>query len=165
LYDAILDGAIATFIAGSILFSIRKLAPLSHFDRTMLVIVWVLGSYIFAISIPTVLDRSLSLYILEKLQQRGGGIKHEAFEQIFTKEYVIEHRLIDVRLTEQLESGTILIDNDCVKLTAFGGWVATTSRYLRKNFLPKERLLMGTYSDDLTDPFRGSNYNVTYTCQ
>ena len=79
-----------------------------------------LAGYALAISVPTVIDRSLSFYILEKLHQRGGGIQLARFEEVFTAEYVKEHRLVDVRLTEQLQTGTVLIENGCVKLTPRG---------------------------------------------
>ena len=110
------------------------------------------------------IDRSLSFYILEKIQQRGGGIKFDAFEQVFTNEYVKEHRLVDVRLTEQQQSGTIVINAGCVKLTAWGNTLATASRYFRGHFLPKQRLLMGEYTDALTDPFRNSSTQSDYAC-
>lgn len=114
---------------------------------------------------PTVIDRSLSFYILEKIQQRGGGIQLDSFEQVFTQEYLKEHRLVDVRLTEQQSSGTIMIQDGCVKLTERGKRLASFSRYFRQNFLPKQRLLMGEYTDDLTDPFRNSEKLFNYECQ
>jgi len=83
---------------------------------------------------------------------------------VFTKEYVKEHRLVDVRLTEQLESGTIRIDDGCVRLTARGERLASLSRSFRKHLLPRQRLLMGQYSDDLTDPFRNSKPAADYGC-
>ena len=73
--------------------------------------------------------------------------------------------LVDVRLTEQQQSGTVEIIDGCVKLTEWGQTIATSSRYFRAHFLPKQRLLMGKYSDDLTDPFRNSVERVDYTCQ
>ena len=139
--------------------------PETRFEIAQMVCIWLLLGYSFAISVPTVIDRSLSFYILEKLQQRGGGIKLDAFDQVFTQEYVKEHRLVDVRLTEQQQSGTIVIRNGCVLLTDWGQTIATTSRYFRNHFLPKQRLLMGEYSDDLTDPFRNSVKRSDYQCQ
>ncbi|HIP12441.1 MAG TPA: hypothetical protein EYG73_06960, partial [Arcobacter sp.] len=73
-------------------------------------------------------------------------------------------------LTEQLSSGTIIINqNGCVKLTEKGNTLASFSRYFRKNFLPKERLLMGEYSADLTDPFAhgavDSSKGFDYVCK
>lgn len=155
-YAAIADAFIATALAALILLGVRYFALFTGFEKTLLVVIWLLTGYSLAISMPTVIDRSLSFYILEKLQQRGGEIRQEHFEEVFTKEYVKEHRLVDVRLTEQLESGTIVIENGCVKLTQKGGAIASFGRYFRAHWLPKKRLLMGQYTDDLTDPFRKS---------
>jgi hypothetical protein len=166
LYNAILDGFLASLISGGLLFGMKYFNIFNTFEKLQLFIIWLLISYALAISIPTIIDRSLSFYMLEKIQQRGGGIKYEQFNEVFTQEYVKEHRLVDVRITEQLESGTIIIENGCVKLTDRGEQLATFSRYFRKHFLPKRRLLMGEYSDDLTDPFRNSlKTNYYYECR
>ena len=116
------------------------------------------------------LDRSLSFYLLEKIQQRGGGIQKSGFEDVFIKEYMPEHHLVEIRLTEQLESGTIIIENSCVKLTKKGEILATISRYFRKHFSPKRRLLLGKYTSDLIDPFGhvidiNKQDNFGYICQ
>ncbi len=164
-YAAIADVFIAAALAALMLFGMRYFAIFTGFEKTLLVVVWLLAGYSLAISVPTVIDRSLSFYILEKLQQRGGGIRQERFEEVFTREYVKEHRLVDVRLTEQLESGTIMIENGCVRLTEKGGAIAGFGRYFRANWLPKRRLLMGQYTDDLTDPFRKSTETIHYKCR
>jgi hypothetical protein len=164
-YASITDAMIAASLAGLILFTSSRFRLLNHFEKLQLLFIWVLVGYGLAISVPTVIDRSLSFYILEKLEQRGGGIKLNAFEEVFTKEYVKEHRLVDVRLTEQLESGTITINGECVKLTDKGRGLVKFSTMFRHNMLPKKRLLMGHYSDDLTDPLRKSDKNfVNYIC-
>jgi hypothetical protein len=163
-YSAILDDVLATGLALLLLAALGWLRSFSRFEIAQMVCIWLLLGYSFAISVPTVIDRSLSFYILEKIQQRGGGIKLDAFDQVFTQEYVKEHRLMDVRLTEQQQSGTIVIRNGCVVLTDWGQTIATTSRFFRNHFLPKQRLLMGEYSDDLTDPFRNSVKRVDYQC-
>jgi len=155
-YSAMLDGLLASVFAAIILFKSKSFSIFNVFEKVQMAAIWILLGYAFAISIPTVIDRSLSFYILEKLDQRGGGIQLASFEDVFTKEYVKEHRLVDVRLTEQQESGTIIIQDGCVKLTERGKRLAGFSRYFRKNFLPKQRLLMGEYTDSLTDPFRSS---------
>ena len=164
-YSAILDAVIAAVVALGFGLSIKWFRVFTVFETLQLVCIWLLLGYSFAISVPTVIDRSLSFYILEKLQQRGGGIKLDAFDQVFTQEYVKEHRLVDVRLTEQQQSGTVVIQDGCVKLTPWGQTLATSSRYFRNHFLPKQRLLMGKYSDELTDPFRNSANKVDYLCK
>lgn len=164
-YSAITDVIIAATITGFVVFLVKFFAPLCCFEKMLLIVVWFLIGYSVAISGPTVLDRSLSFYILEKLQQRGGAIRQDAFEWIFVNEYMVEHHLVDVRLTEQLESGTIKIKDGCVKLTEKGDNLASFGHYFRKHWLPKKRLLMGEYTDDLTDPFRLSIEDFDYTCK
>lgn len=164
-YSALFDGLIASLIALVILFTpIFKL--FQSFEKILLLVISLLLGYSFAISVPTVIDRSLSFYILEKIQQRGGGIQQSRFPEVFTQEYMKEHQLVAVRLTEQLESGTIVIENGCVKLTEKGQKLASSSRFYRQNFLPKNRLLLGEYKDDLTNPFKNSDGKIPdYTCQ
>lgn len=164
-YAAIGDAAIASIAAGTVLFFHSSFRPLGGLEKWQLLVIWLLAGYGFAISVPTVIDRSLSFYILEKLQQRGGGIKQDKFEEVFIREYLPEHRLMEVRLTEQLQSGTIAIENGCVRLTEKGNRVASFGRFYRQNFLPKKRLLMGTYTDALTDPFRHSENIPDYQCK
>lgn len=164
-YSSIVDGVIATILMIALISLLRWFNVFSAFEKTLIVCIWLLLGYGFAISVPTVIDRSLSFYTLEKLQQRGGGIKLAAFEGVYAREYMKEHRLVDVRLTEQQQSGTITIKDGCVRLTPWGDTLATASRYFRANFLPKERLLMGEYSGDLTDPFRASETTVDYLCK
>ena len=162
LYSALLDGIISTIIMSFLLFFTFHVFTKS--EKIMLLGIWLLSGYAFAITVPTVLDRSLSFYILEKLQQRGGGIKVEGFSEVFSEEYMAEHRLIDIRLTEQIISGTIEIKNGCVLITSKGDKLATFSRYFRKNWLPKNRLIAGAYTDELTDPFKKSKEKYEYRC-
>ena len=165
LYSTILDGFIATILVASSLALLKVFRGFSRLEVAQLFVIWLLGGFIFAITVPTVIDRSLSFYLLEKLEQRGGGIRQDAFEQVFTEEYMPEDRLVDVRLTEQLQSGTIYIRNGCVRLTHRGERLAAFSRFYRMNLLPKRRLLMGEYTDALTDPFRHSKMASDYRCR
>lgn len=165
LYSALFDGALAAAIAAALLFRSTLFRGLNRFEKIQLTTIWLLVGYAFAISVPTVIDRSLSFYLLEKLQQRGGGIRLDRFETVFTEEYVKEHRLLDVRLTEQQQSGTIEITDNCVRLTERGRRLARFSRFFRLNLLPKKRLLMGEYSDALTDPFRHQRSGLGYECK
>ena len=152
-YSALGDAVVAVAVVALIMFGLGRRLPLGSFERTQLIAIWLLSGYAFAISVPTVLDRSLSFYILEKLQQRGGGIERAKLGEVFTKEYMPEFHLIDVRLTEQVQSGTIKIEDGCVKLTERGQELATLSRYFRTHFLPKHRLLACQYTDVLVHPF------------
>lgn len=164
-YSAIFDGIFASFIMAIIIYSNNFFSIFNLFEKFQIFTSCLLLSYIFAISIPTVIDRSLSFYILEKLNQRGGSIMLSSFDIIFKEEYMKEHRLVDIRLTEQNRSGTLVIENNCVKLTDKGRKIAEFSLFFRQNFLPKNRLIMGEYSDDLTNPFKDISDGIDYKCK
>lgn len=164
-YASIASALIAVAIFGVALVTLRYFHSFSALEKTQQLVICLLVGYVFAISAPTVIDRSLSFYILEKLQQRGGGIELAKFDHVFQVEYMKEHRLLDIRLTEQAESGTISIESGCVKLTQRGERLATFSRLFRKYMLPKERLIRGKYTDALVDPFSYSEPSPDYLCK
>lgn len=156
LYSTVMDALLTGAIFLGLVVLLRRKLPLNGLETTLCVLLGLSLAGGYAISVPTVIDRSLSMYILEKLAQRGGAIREDAFEGIFVNEYMKEHRLVDIRLTEQLESGTITIRGGCVELTERGRRIAEVTRFYRTTFLPKHRKIMGVYTDDLTDPFRNS---------
>lgn len=164
-YSALMVAGVSVVLTGMAAWLLGLMRQLNGFERFQSLLICAVCGYALAISVPTVIDRSLSFYILEKLQQRGGGILQDRFQQIFTTEYVEEHRLMDIRLTEQLESGTITSDGTCVRLTEKGNRLAEFSRFFRRNFLPKRRLLMGEYTDRLVDPFAHKQVTPDYLCE
>jgi hypothetical protein len=176
LYSTLADVIVATAIVAAMVAIIGRLSrpdsyiataihELTSAEIALSVIGAVLLGFIYAISVPTVIDRSLSIYLLEKLDQRGGAISLASMKDIVIKEYIPEHRLIDVRMTEQLSSGTLIIENGCVKLTPRGRRIVAFTRFFRTKLLPKRRVLMGEISDDLTDPFRNPEPVVDYRCR
>lgn len=163
-FSALEDAVIAAILAGVLLFGVKRFNVLEKFERILLVVIYLLGGFAFAVAIPTVIDRSLSLYILQKLEQRGGGIKQDQMAWVFINEYLPEDRLVDVRLTEATQSGTVVIKNGCVMLTDKGRALADFSTWFHENMLPKQRLLMGEYTNDLTNTFRNSVPSPGYEC-
>ena len=158
LYSSML-AVILAIIPIIVLLCVNKFNLFNLFEKCLICALFILYGYAIAISFPTVIDRSLSFYLLEKINQRGGAVKQDAFEAIFKNEYVPEHRLMEIRLTEQLESGTISIENNCVSLTQKGRNFVYFSQFFRRHFLPKKRLIMGEYTDDLIDPLKQTNDN------
>ncbi len=152
LYGALLDVAIAAVLA-ALLLALPWFRIFNGFERAQLLAIWLLAGYALAISVPTVIDRSLSFYILEKIQSRGGAVREDRFAGIFTEEYLHDHQLVAVRLTEQEQSGTVTIEAGCVRLTPRGQRLAAFSSWFRRQWLPRRRLLLGEYTDRLTRPF------------
>ena len=169
LFSAILDVFIATIITFLIILLSNFSKIFTTFEKIQMLVIYLLIGYSIALSVPTIIDRSLSFYILEKIHQRGGGVKEASLEKIFKEEYISEHRLVDVRLTEQLEAGTIIIENNCVKITNKGKIFVFISTNFRRHLLPKKRLLNKKYTDELIDIFKndkGVNTEIVdYECK
>lgn len=119
---------------------------------------------LYAVMGPTVIDRSLSIYIVNKIDQRGGQVAEAAMPDIFIQEYMPEFRLVDVRMTEQVTSGTVRIEDGCIILTARGRRLSRFTNWYRKTFLPQKRNLMGEVTNQLTDPFKTATAIVETDC-
>ena len=164
LYSAVADALFSVAIAALALWRLRAFEAFNPFEKGQMLLAWALLGCLVAISVPTVIDRSLSFYILEKIQQRGGGLRQDRLEAVFKEEYLPEHRLASVRLTEQLASGTVVLDKGCIRLTERGQRTANFSRFFRRNFLPRRRVLLGRETDELVDPFRNGVDSADDAC-
>lgn len=163
LYSSLFCVLISLAIATILLFSI-KVKYVNFFEKILILIICALTGYSLVLSLPIVIDRSLSFYILEKLDQRGGGIKVDKMDIVFTKEYLKEHRLIDIRLTEQLKTKTVIIDKNCLRLTSKGKKIVLFSTIFRQYFLPKQRLIRDKYTDELISPLDNETVIPDYLC-
>ena len=163
-YSSLLDSIIALLIFLPCYVSARAFNKFNNFESCMLFFILLLIGYSFSISLPTVIDRSLSFYFLEKIKQHDGAINRNAMNEIFINDYMIEYKLVEMRLTEQLSSGTIEILDGCIILTERGYLVTKFSSFFRKNFIANKRLILDEYSDQLTDPLRDSLVNARYLC-
>ena len=155
-YSALIDVFFATIIIIVILWFKNNFTIFSFFEKFQISVICFLIGYSLSISVPTLIDRSLSFYILEKIQEKGGSIKRSSFQELFVNEYMEDHQLIKIRITEQLESGTIIIENNCVKITKLGEMLSSFSKFFRKNFLSDKRLLDGEYTNRLVN---NQNFN------
>jgi multisubunit Na+/H+ antiporter MnhB subunit len=165
LYDSLLDILIAGIIGVSVYFiGYRDRIDLTPSEGVLAIVVGLLCAAVYAVAVLAVIDRSLSIYILEKVDQRGGQVRQGALEEIIKQEYLREHQVTDVRITEQLNSGTITVDKGCIRLTPKGEQIVRFTRFFRTTLLPKKREILGKFSDDLTDPFRNSKVLVPSKC-
>lgn len=164
-YSALLDAFLAAIVTCFLLFKFfSNSINFSRFESFQLLLIMLLLGYSIAISGPTVIDRSLSFYILEKIRQYGGTIKLEKMDDVLREDFLEEYSVLVARLTEQKRSGTIEIIDECVVLTNKGYNITKFSIFIRKNLLAKERLLGDTYTDKLTNPLEGTVIKEDYKC-
>ena len=165
LYACFWDAIIAGVLVFGAYWMLRlRKGPLLKTEYSLVAISSLLLVMLYAVMGPTVIDRSLSIYIVEKIDQRGGEVSEASIPNIFTKEYMPEFRLVDVRMTEQLTSGTVKIEDGCVTLTPKGRRLSRFASWYRKTLLPKKRILMNEVTAQLTDPFAGTQAIVDTKC-
>ena len=157
LYAGLFDALLAAGLVGIGLAALARLraTPFLGLVGIEPALAWTAGllaSLFFVVLIPTVVDRSLSIYLLEKLDQRGGAIAADRLETIFVDEYLPEHHVVGVRLTEQLNSGTIRLENGCVRLTSQGKRAVWFAQTFRGAFLPRHRRILGDVTAAMTHP-------------
>ncbi len=162
-YASLFDVLVAANITMAVLYKSKCFRGLNPFELTVFYLMFLAMGYGYAISIPTVIDRSLSFYILEKTE-RMGGVREEALEEIISKDYLREFRVADLRLTEQISSGTIQIQNGCIFLSTKGLILVSVSGFIRKNLLPEKRLIRDKYSDNLLNPYEQDEGEARYKC-
>ena len=166
LYACIWDILLTTMIVGAGWWLVwRRRSGLLLTEAALVAIASDLLLLVYAIMGPTVIDRSLSLYIVQKLDQRGGEISQATLNDVFVREFIPEFRIMDVRTTEQLNSGTAELVDGCLKLTGKGKQLSSFVGFYRKNFLPRRRVLLGEVTDQLTRPFDYSRHVVDTTCE
>lgn len=164
LYSALLDSLIALIVFAALGFSLKHRLNLDFFESIVIMLLLGLIGYSLSLSLPTVIDRSLSFYFLEKIEQHNGSIKKASMRDIFINDYIDEYKLVEIRITEQLESGTIQLDGSCISLTKRGYLIAKFSNFFRKNLLANNRLILDEYSNHLTNPLGNSDVNKEYLC-
>jgi hypothetical protein len=161
LYSSLFDG----FISSLITLAVLKNKKINNFEFLLIGSLLLSSTYILSISIPTVIDRSLSFYMLENIHKAGSRIPKNQLDNLIRNEYMNEYKVLDMRLTEQIQSGTITIDGECVQLTKFGKKIVNFSEFYRANFLPKKRLILDSYSNELIKIYSEFNDKIDIFCQ
>ncbi|KDA00336.1 hypothetical protein [Hyphomonas oceanitis] len=165
LYACIWDTIIASVLMlGAYWFFRRWTSTLLVTELTLTVVASNLLILLYSVMGPTVIDRSLSIYIVEKIDYRGGEVAADAMKNIILMEFMDEYRVADVRMTEQITSGTVKNIDGCLHLTSRGRRLATFTSFFRRNFLPKKRLIGGTITHELTNPLANKPVLVPFKC-
>ena len=100
--------------------------------------IFALSSLCFALTVPAVFDRSVSLYLLNSLDNRGeSGMTEEEIREEFTDIYFDANYGIRKRLREQTDGGTVDYRDGRYYITDIG-----------RRFMSVARLVSGVYNLD-----------------
>ena len=96
------------------------------------VIFW-LSSYAFIITLPVVIDRSLSVFILNRLASHQTSMPVDELYKIVS-EYFSDQSIVQKRIEEQLATGSIVFENNEIHLTKKGLNIAKFSTTIAEIF-------------------------------
>lgn len=87
--------------------------------------------YSFNITVPALLDRSISYYIIG-LTANEDGVGLEKYRHAFYKGFILNNGAIEKRLDEQKLSGNIICFEDKCRLTSRGAFIFKMNLFLTK---------------------------------
>ena len=137
LYSVLISSLISLLIILLIFLKLTYFRIFSKFEAFLFFILLMFTGSLYSLSIPTIVERSLTIYMLEKIKYSQNGIHVNDLEGSILQDYIIEHKVIQKRLSEQTISGTISLGQDnCVRLTKAGSFTLFLIDAYRGNFLP-----------------------------
>lgn len=117
------------------------------------VVAYLLVSYSFVITIPALLDRSISIFIIATVAQSGpGGADVESIQRRFLAGYVGGTSTVEKRLEEQLASGDMTEDGGIYRITDRGRFVYSTNVFLARLFNINDRYVRARIPGERPDP-------------
>ncbi|WP_313808776.1 hypothetical protein [Sphingobium sp.] len=95
----------------------------------------------FLITFPVTFDRSITMFLLARIERHDGEFDARGLEQIYVREYLGDMRQIDRRVQEQALSGNIRVDRGRIHITpqgrrlleggrVIGGWFGADPRFV-----------------------------------
>lgn len=95
----------------------------------------------FLITFPVTFDRSITIFLLSRIERHDGQLTAPMLEQVFVREYLDDMRQIDRRVAEQALSGNIRVDQGRIHITPqgtrlleggriVGGWFGADPRFV-----------------------------------
>ena len=102
----------------------------------------------FLIVFPVTFDRSITMFLLARIERDDGRLDARGLEQVYFREYLGSMRQIDRRIEEQALSGNIRVDGGRISITpqgrrlleggrAIGAWFGADPRFV--NASPRAR--------------------------
>lgn len=95
----------------------------------------------FLVLFPVTVDRSISVFLLARIESNPNGLSEKELTQIFMKEYIINMTQIHRRIEEQNLSGNINIVNDRIYISNQGSNFLKTSRVISNLFDTDKRFV------------------------
>jgi hypothetical protein len=117
--------ALLMIVAGLALRRRLRLDPSTMIGATALSLAFNIS---FLITFPVTFDRSITMFLLARIERQDGQLDSGALEGVYVREYLGQMRQIDRRIAEQDVSGNIRIENGHIWITPQGRRLLTGAR-------------------------------------
>ncbi len=140
LYSLLFDTIIALLVLTVCLIFINRKYYFS--DNILITIFFLLtitqSLIIYSLLIPTVVDRSLSIYLLKHLDKNKGSLTMSELTKIAKDDYFKDMNVLETRINEQLATGSIEVVNNEVVLTDKGKNLIYIFSFIKSFLLPRK---------------------------
>lgn len=109
--------------------------------------VFVLAAACFWLTVPAIFDRSVTLYLINTLENHADGMSEDEIRHEFIHVYFGESRGIAKRLGEQLDSGNVRYADGRYYLTAGGRRVLAVARALSGAYALDPNIVRARHGD------------------
>lgn len=137
-YEGIGIGAVSAALFVALFRYITSFRPLSPVALKGIFLPFVslfLLNYAFIITFPTLLDRSISITLISVLDKAPEGrLTVSELNNAFLTRYVAGDTQTKKRISEQVATGNMRIDNDVVEITPRGRFFAQIHRLMARAF-------------------------------
>ena len=108
----------------TLIYHYRKKIKLNLNEALLHLMLFCFISYSFIITIPTLLDRSISLLFITAISESGdSGVTREELQNIFWIYYVDGYSVVDKRIEEQLQGNNIIQKQNRFFITKKGNMI------------------------------------------
>ena len=84
----------------------------------------------FLITFPVTFDRSITMFLLARIEAQDGRLDALGLERVYVQEYLGDMRQIDRRIAEQSLSGNIRVEQGRIHITPQGRRLLTGGRWI-----------------------------------
>lgn len=84
----------------------------------------------FLIVFPVTFDRSITMFLLARIERQDGQLDASGLERVYVREYLGDMRQIDRRIEEQSLSGNVRVEQGRIHITPQGRRLLTSGRWV-----------------------------------
>lgn len=128
---ALLLLAFAPVVVVALVISCRK-RTLTVEGSVAVFVIFLLSTACFNLTVPAIFDRSVSLYLLNALDNSPNGMTEQAVQEELMRIYFDQNYAVRKRLHEQVRSGSVRYDGARYQVTENGRTIMAVARFLSR---------------------------------